>query len=122
MANIEVVKKVYDALLSGRFKQGREQLCGIDDEGNLCHCFWGVVCELAVENGIITKEVRGGVVYYHHYSMSRPPLAVQEWIGIYDNVSIEVDNGYRNFIDLNDEDGVTFEQFAEILKQNYLSC
>jgi hypothetical protein len=48
------VKKLWlKALRSGKYKQGRLQLCRLNNDGSKRHCCLGVLEEVAVEQGII---------------------------------------------------------------------
>lgn len=44
--NERVMKKWTKALRSGKYKQGRNRLCGIDSKGNKSYCCLGVLCDL----------------------------------------------------------------------------
>ena len=63
--NVEVKEKWLKALRGGEFKQGRERLCDLDDNS---YCCLGVLCEIAVAEGVIERTSSGGYgVAKQHY-------------------------------------------------------
>lgn len=52
--NAEIKAELVERLRSGRYIQGKEKLAIKDDDGER-YCCLGVLCEIAVERGIITR-------------------------------------------------------------------
>lgn len=84
----EIKKRWIEALRSGKYNQGKGYLCKDDS-----YCCLGVLCELAVEDGAISRpaprRVRsgssqvGGVVAYGALGSDyMPPAEVYEWAGV----------------------------------------
>lgn len=73
-----------EALMSGRFKKAVGQL-GREKRGKKQNCALGVLCELAVEQGVTNREVdsEGDVRYGQmpHETGQLPP-DVREWAGL----------------------------------------
>src|SRR4051812_8813302 len=91
----EVAKKWVDALRSGKFKQGRSSLTQKHPDGTLTHCCLGVLCELAVEAGILqpafeydelpsdpTPVKRMAYATERGTEYQWLPIEVQKWAGI----------------------------------------
>lgn len=84
-------------LRSGRYKQGKEFL---NKDEKLC-CL-GVLCEIAVDEGVITRQVRtSGVVAYDQSVTGVLPEKVSKWAGLPDN------NPWIEFPVLPDEQYIT---------------
>ncbi len=99
--NAEIKARWLDALKSGKYKRGTGFL---SYDGR--HCCLGVLCELAVEDGIITKTgLRGPTFDYgigKDVSQFGLPAKVQAWSGI-DNPLGRFKSGLRgNLSSLND--------------------
>lgn len=84
--NPEIKGRWLEALRSGDYPQTRRRLA--DDNG---YCCLGVLCEIAVEDGIVTKGTAGGsddgIVYTSatdsaDFEFSVLPVAVFEWAGM----------------------------------------
>jgi hypothetical protein len=69
-------KSLLAALRSGEHKQGKRRLHGEDDR----LCCLGVVCKLAVQDGLPVRVTRqdGGCLYDGSYTFL--PVSVQAWI------------------------------------------
>src|SRR3954470_12989892 len=115
----ENAQKWVDALRSGRFKQGKHTLTQIDNDGIQRDCCLGVACKVAIENGVpIAVNVRydtldGPRVLIREYdgcSGSILPESVTEFLGMF--------NERNGLDDLNDYQGLSFEQIADHIEQN----
>lgn len=123
--NVDVVNQWADALESGRYRQGRSYLRDEND----CFCCLGVLCELAVQAGVITEpEWRtcvgvGGCYYYYGEDSSALPPPVQEWAGLVCDPDFTVLVDGRKVdttaIGLNDRLGWTFPQIASVIRRQY---
>ena len=71
------------ALESGEYQQGRGALVRKSAMGNLSYCCLGVLCELAVADGIIEPVVIHGASGRGKYAgcQGLPPRVVMEWAG-----------------------------------------
>lgn len=88
MANVEIIERWADALESGEFQQGRGSLrCG--DE----FCCLGVLCELAVREGVIepADQLPESHLYRYDGMTSFPTRKVCEWAGIRRDIILELD-------------------------------
>lgn len=83
----EIKKRWIEALRSGKYNQGRGYLCKDDS-----FCCLGVLCELAMEDGVIPRsaprrvrsgssQVGGVVTYGGRGSDYMPPEEVYKWAG-----------------------------------------
>jgi hypothetical protein len=103
------------ALRSGKFKQGKRRL-RIGDQ----HCCLGVLCEIAVEEGIVERvqdsftemyAYRGKGSGYEESSIL--PFPVAEWAGL----GVNPRAGEEVLAALNDR-GVTFAAIADIIERD----
>ncbi|MDG4783272.1 FAD-dependent oxidoreductase [Micromonospora sp. WMMD961] len=116
----EEVKAVWlTELRSGEREQGKDGLRRGD-----AFCCLGVLCDIAVKNGVIAEPERVGylssqaVDYRYAGSLAILPTAVQEWAGLPDgNPHLADDsNGERwHAAGLNDS-GMTFAQLADLIE------
>lgn len=107
--NPEVKTLFVEALRSDRFEQGRRMLCR---DGK--YCVLGVLCELAVENGIIEKSGQYTKTYSNNYKYSLPPK-VAKWAGVnhYKDANIPV------FLSGLNDVGKTFSELADIIEEHF---
>lgn len=77
--NKGVKKKWVEALLSGKYIQGHGYLRTSDDK----FCCLGVLCDLAVKEGVIPKETKDrDISFLYAGSSAFLPTAVVEWSGL----------------------------------------
>jgi hypothetical protein len=132
--NKEIAKKWITELRSGKYKQGTGRLHGTDADGSDRYCCLGVLCEIAVSEGVAERSsepIRHGRYMYGTEVNERKdfedktrhstvlPVVVKEWAGMKDdcgkhNVS---NGGYEYLTSLNDR-GSSFAQIADIIEQN----
>jgi hypothetical protein len=76
-----------DALRSGEYEQGRNKLHTWDDEGVERFCCLGVLCDLAVQNGVEIPIVEDDddKMYCYDTEVEFLPEAVMEWSGLWSN-------------------------------------
>ena len=87
--NQEIKERWAAALESGEYQQGRGALVRKSATGNLSYCCLGVLCELAVADGVIEpavffsdrEEFGGAVPGEYAGSQGLPPRVVMEWAG-----------------------------------------
>ncbi len=114
--NEDVKVKFIDALLSGEYTQGKGKLRLF----NNTVCANGILCELAIKDGLVGIHRGTSGCGYHmtspladgrivkSYGNNFPPNIVFDWAGISYDYS-------RTLAGLND-DGASFEQIAEWVK------
>ena len=105
----DIGEKWITALESGEWDKGRGQLCGLNADGTKEYCCLGVLCELAIADGLeLAKGERridpNDVVYDGEYAYL--PIAVREWAGMASNAGTFVrkpeDEGESSLADVND--------------------
>lgn len=110
--NQEAKKPWLAALRSGKYRQTTESL---NDENG--YCCLGVLCEVAIENGLkINKETndRSYETSYDGY-VDFPPPIVWTWAGLVgNNPYIESKGNY--LADLNDA-GLSFDEIADLIEK-----
>lgn len=115
----ENAKKWIEALRSGKYQQTKGALK--NTEG---FCCLGVACELS---GLGRWEKDGAWTYYvvdeEGFSPDRRedylPYAVRKWLGLYTSEGeYDSDFGRTNLTKANDDDGLTFEQIADLIESN----
>lgn len=131
--NKDKLKLWIDALRSGEYTQGQGNLAGKDGEV-VKYCCLGVACEVAIKDGLdlefcwgrpAVDEDREPVEedrkFYDTEDLVLPP-AVQDWLGIPGNTTVEVMlNGIEeSVIDLNDNMDRDFGQIADALEWTFL--
>ena len=116
MEHAEIMTEWTRRLESGDYLQGRGKLQEQDR-----YCCLGVLCEIAVEQGVIRQPMMvGGVVTYDNYNTAHLPYSVAYWSGITPEgrLSRKVD-GWEDLTQLNDN-GYTFKQIAEVIRTDAL--
>jgi len=112
--NKEVAKLWVDALRSGEYKQGTGKLAR---RGEFC-CL-GVLCELAIKNGIDLKVGKYGhwddIITYNGADISLPDV-VKEWAGMNSTSGVYGDQSGEHLSDQNDR-GKSFLQIADLIEE-----
>ena len=108
------------------YKKGKEYLCQYID-GVPHYCAFGVLCEIAVEQGVIPPaEVEKQdptdrtCTPTRHYYMGWDELApdkVREWAELKSRQGEALNS--HSIVELNDKWGVNFVQMAEYIKNNW---
>lgn len=109
----EIAKIWVEALRSGEYEQGRNNL---NCENKFC-CL-GVLCELAIKNGLKIKKQIGHydqVVIYNCKS-TYPPAEVIEWAGMWSRYGVF--NGETNSLANLNDNGKSFAYIADIIETN----
>src|SRR5215469_11819332 len=114
--NKEIKSKWTAALRSGEYEQGIGSLCLAGVNGSKKYCCLGVLCDLAVKDGVIPEpehtEPNPGIgTYYHKYgeegATALLPFEVTSWAGLNDgSPEVLADNefGHESLTMLNDLD------------------
>jgi hypothetical protein len=115
--NQSVKRRWVEALRSGEYTQGFNVLRNPDDT----LCCLGVLCELAVKDGIIAEPVLQGdeYMYGREQAAASPPSIVSAWAGVI-NDFYEVHDGSgfeRQLASLNDSGEFTFEMIADLIEK-----
>jgi hypothetical protein len=119
--NTEIAEKWVTALESGEYTQGIGVL-----QQNGKYCCLGVLCELAVKEGIIqppTPDMDDTYQYGSHQTWSSETLPdeVIDWAQMISNeglISLNYDDkSYSSLVDMNDS-GVSFKQIAEKIREH----
>lgn len=106
------------ALTSGEYVQGTGYMCK-----NGKHCCLGVLGELAVEDGIVTKQqgangmAYGGTGYGSDDSHLEPVRRIVDWAGLPD--SNPMVDGQRLSV-WNDEVQLSFDEIAALIREHLL--
>lgn len=126
--NKDIAREWVDALRSGDYEQTTGQLAERSEDGVYSYCCLGVLCEIAVDKGVIPPISGGG--YGEENTSSDLPYKVRDWAGLdatdpFFDVHIPATH-YRIALDhasaasLNDTHSFTFDQIADVIEQNFL--
>jgi len=109
----ESAKRWVEALRSGKYKQGKRALA-TECDGSVRHCCLGVLCELAVADGVIAPPtLNSGRRVYDTEEAYLPP-AVRVWCGVQSRTAIIYG---KSLAELNDS-GITFGEISDAIEQN----
>jgi hypothetical protein len=121
--NPEIKKLWTDALRSGEYEQTTgtlHKINQVDGEEKHSYCCLGVLCELAVKDGVVESKRHfgrdvGG--YGPNGEVWFLPIPVREWAGM-DSGDPEVEYGeYVNLASLNDANKLSFTELADVIEQ-----
>lgn len=125
MTKQEIRKLWTDALRSGDYKQGESFLRKRRTDEDVFCCL-GVLCELAVKEGITPQAERMVVANFYQYAdkgqsaIGRLPDAVKDWAGLAGNGG-EFTNefhGQLSLAGLNDLESLSFSEIADFIDSN----
>lgn len=115
--NQTVKQKWVDALRSGNYEQGRNALRSSNNE----YCCLGVLCDLAVKEGVAQERLLtyGSVSnYYYDGANALLPGSVIKWAGLdYPAVSVVYNDKPVWLNALNDAKGLTFDEIADLIEE-----
>lgn len=125
----EIRERWVEALRSGRYKKTSGALGRLDqDTGEEKFCAYGVLCELAVMDGVVVRSdddafrMRQVRFYYRsprsgESSLTDPPKSVLDWAGIAATCSrvVDEDGNAYDVITLNDNYGKPFDEIAKLI-------
>ena len=121
-------KKIADmwvkALRSGKFKQGTDALCLLNDSKKPQYCCLGVLCEIYNQehkiklktNTVVTSGV--GKIRSYNDSTDVPPLKVQRWAGLRTETGEITGSNGVGLVPLNDN-GSSFKKIAKVIQEEY---
>jgi hypothetical protein len=130
--NPEIKKMWADALRSGKYVQGTNYL-KYENNGTVCHCALGVLCDLGVKAGV-AEWLNGGFdahpvlhdeirIYHCDIGETALPRSVAEWAGLagiscYDPDLWDEGHVRKWFVsEWNDVRKSTFHQIAEMIEE-----
>lgn len=126
--NPKVKAKWLAALRSGEYKQGTGVL-RTDYTGEDKFCCLGVLCDLAVQEGVTTLTRTNGGVYSYAQDggglgvTGTLPKVVREWAEVTtDNPLVKWKSGNRyahySLTQLNDREGLSFDEIADVIEDS----
>lgn len=135
--NRDIGERWVRALRSGDYKQGQGRLTRLNADGTpASHCCLGVLCEIALKDGIVTaEEDNNGVSFARRYrgvddntvGYNYLPEAVMKWAGLKDSnprVSVPAVGGMQQMrttmAALNDERNYNFDQIATVIEEQLI--
>lgn len=101
------------ALRSGKFQQGYGKLHYENKDGEQKFCCLGVLCELAVKEGVISPSEKYNRDYEYDGADATLPEAVLDWVGIKDDCG-SMKKG--SLVSRNDSRKYSFERIADIIE------
>ena len=107
----QIRKAWVKALRSGKYKQGRNKLRNKNNE----YCCLGVLCELAVKEGVIPEPKEGRRGYSYNRQAAYPPVLVAEWAGLKVRKG-SYSNGVSDLAHDNDN-GKSFDKIADTIER-----
>ena len=117
--NPEIRTRWVAALRSGDYKQGWGWLRSGSDE----YCCLGVLCELAVEDGVIappsyseTSDGHSSDAYSYGGKQATPPEPVLEWAGL-EHLTISNEGRTTSLIRANDILQWKFDRIADVIEE-----
>lgn len=113
----EIKKMWVEALRSGKYAQGKGRLRG---NGNN-YCCLGVLCDLAVNDGVC-KWIK--TAYYYSiddkYASNSLPPVVQSWAGLEESdPRVAVGQEVFTLIQLNDSYALGFDKIADMIEKYF---
>jgi hypothetical protein len=124
--NPEIKKRWVEALRSGKYKQGTAVLHDVTSD---TYCCLGVLCDIAMQDGIVTGEPPSGFARYafmyrsvddpDDVNATSPPASVVAWAGlpVFDPTVVDGDDPDSSLMTMNDADRRTFERIADVIEE-----
>lgn len=133
--NPEIKKRWVEALRSGRFKKGTGKLHWYREDTPDEFCCLGVLCEIAIEDGVVKrnlKELYNGYRFYSYTGLGTDaedflPGDVREWAELNINNPYYLARGEREDLlenraylsVMNDNEYTTFDEIADVIEQRF---
>ncbi|MDO7847661.1 hypothetical protein Q5H92_14930 [Hymenobacter sp. M29] len=116
----EIKKDWLEALRSGKYTQGKYSLKKENEEGKVSYCCLGVLCDLAVRQGIVEEEENASYCGEYLFDGEETSLTpkLREWAGI-ETPEAKIDKPvgpHTSLMALNDSGDYTFPQIAQIIE------
>lgn len=107
--NPEIKARWVKALRSRKYKQGRDSLCSVAEDGSKTYCCLGVLTDLVIQDGLeikIEKSRFGSfLIYGHDFESSYLPAEVRDAVGLDSSIPDVAFGDVRiDLHDLNDGD------------------
>lgn len=102
------------ALRSGKYKQGRNNLRSLHNE----FCCLGVLCELAVKEGVIPEAIKKPANYNYLNEGGYPPEKVKRWAGLNFSQGVYTEGINLTSLASKNDQGETFDAIATIIESN----
>jgi len=116
--NKGVIRKWVKALRSGKYKQSRGYLMQQYATNKNSHCCLGVLCELALEKGIVTRSKEPLGIFRYDQARYILPVAVAKWAGI---EAVPRLSNAGSLTTLNDRLLYDFNQIADVIEEEWLN-
>lgn len=124
--NEQIKKRWVEALRSGNYQQGIGYLRQhAQSDGQDYYCCLGVLCELAVADGVVVRGEAGDQVHHYgpeggssaEFNAQLLPRTVADWAGLDDcSPSVPVSDERRGLADENDN-GASFDEIAAWIEE-----
>ncbi len=107
----EIAEKWVKALRSGKYEQGKNTLCSIDEKGNKKYCCLGVLNEVLGIEGVLNEEE--SVLYYdkEEQSLNVKALKLAKMESTIGDIK-----GYDICLAVLNDDGQSFETIADTIE------
>jgi hypothetical protein len=131
----EIKNRWVEALRSGKYKQAEGTLAIHNSDGEESFCCLGVLCEIAVEDGVLVRYMEKDqddyqFVGYHAAEDFDPdkdivdfdilPEAVAEWAGLGDNnPNVRFDDRDQPISEVNDSYHEDFNTIATLIEEQF---
>ncbi len=123
--NRDIAQRWVEALRSGDYTQGKRALAVKEyDSEDYSHCCLGVLCELAVADGVEVTVVESNRTKSYDGAEAALPVAVRRWAGVTGRNpvvprphSVSSVYDHTTLASINDV-GLTFDQIADVIEQN----
>ena len=112
--NPEIKAQWLAALRSGEYRQGKGELEG--SGGRFC-CL-GVLCHLAHKQGVVERTDGPEGQGWYDDEDARLPYSVRDWSGMTSDIGL-IEEGKASLVFLNDLDGRTFDQIADVIEKEF---
>lgn len=121
--NKDVKEKWVRALRSGEYEQTGGALAKPTDLGGINYCCLGVLCELAVAEGVVTRHMTNPIsrMAYINYGNRREtqelPDEVIEWAGLIGRDPSIQDGDEPSSLAFANDGGMNFDQIADLIEE-----
>jgi hypothetical protein len=119
----EVKVKWLEALRSGKYTQGTGALQSVHEDGSRSFCCLGVLCEVAIEMGVMLDTGTGVAVpgpiaaVTYDGASSYPPIKVEEFATVGGAALQGWEVNGESLVNMNDNRGDSFETIANFIEE-----
>lgn len=121
----EIKERWISELRSGNYTQGEISLKSVDDDGVIRHCCLGVLCDMAVEAGVIKLErvtESRGLWAFGGSQTSGMPEEVMEWAGMQGLTELGHGPWGEGGLANRNDQGHPFPKIADFIEENIESA